>query len=306
MKASPPLVCALPDKVCIEVRGPDAEAFLRAQLSRDPPPPGAGGCVPAAWLDARGRVRALFLSAAVEQGYLLLAEAETAQPIAAKLRMFVLRARVTVAVSDALRVVALVGPGAGDAAAGGLGRGGDGGRDGGSGEVLRLPLGPGLVAVVGPEAPLAAAVGGLERGAPELAALAEIRLGLPRIGAAVLERYVPQMLNLDLLEAVSFDKGCYPGQEVVARLKYRGEVKRRMQRFACRTPGVLPAPADEIAEAGGAVVGEVVQAAPGEGGVELLAVVGVDAQTPLRLAALPAATLERLPLPYERAVSPRA
>ncbi len=104
------------------------------------------------------------------------------------------------------------------------------------------------------------------------ALLAEIRLGLPSIGAPVVEHFVAQMLNLDLLDAVSFDKGCYPGQEVIARVRHLGSVKRRMRRYACdaETP---PAPGAAVVTADGANVGEVVRAERAERGSELLAVV---------------------------------
>jgi folate-binding protein YgfZ len=59
--------------------------------------------------------------------------------------------------------------------------------------------------------------------------------GMPQVYAATSEQFVAQMLNLDVLGAISFTKGCYTGQEVVARAHYRGRVKRRMQRF--RTHG---------------------------------------------------------------------
>ena len=61
--------------------------------------------------------------------------------------------------------------------------------------------------------------------------LDDVRQGLPQVYAATSEQFVAQMLNLDLLGAIAFDKGCYTGQEVVARAHYRGRVKRRMQRW---------------------------------------------------------------------------
>lgn len=67
-----------------------------------------------------------------------------------------------------------------------------------------------------------------------------IARGLPQVYAATSGQFIAQMLNLDVLKAVSFDKGCYTGQEVIARAHYRGRVKRRMQRFATDTPLALP------------------------------------------------------------------
>ena len=69
--------------------------------------------------------------------------------------------------------------------------------------------------------------------------LLDIADGLPRVYAATSEEFVAQMLNLDALGAIAFDKGCYTGQEVIARAHYRGRVKRRMQRFLSREPARL-------------------------------------------------------------------
>jgi folate-binding protein YgfZ len=311
MQTSSPLVCPLPDTMGIEVSGPDAEAFLRAQLSRNPPAPGAGHWISAAWLDARGRVRALFRIVALEHAWLLLAEREPVEAVLAKLRMFVLRSRVELTPLGGEREVkCLLGDNRDWLAERGLPSLEQPGAAARAGDVTWLGVGPGMIIAAGPAARLEAATAGLESGSPELAALAEIRLGLPKLGAVLMERYVPQMLNLDLLGAVSFDKGCYPGQEVVARLKYRGAVKRRMKRFGCAAPAVLPAPGDEVRDRHGEAAGEVVRAARDGERVELLAVVRLDAvedglglavEDGVGLAADDGIALEPLPLPYEDA-----
>lgn len=84
----------------------------------------------------------------------------------------------------------------------------------------------------------------------------DVATGVPWISAATQERFIPQMLNLDLVDGVSFRKGCYPGQEVVARSEYRGKVKRRM--FAGLCSGPLPQPGTDIIAYDGTVVGQVV------------------------------------------------
>lgn len=303
MQTPSPLTCPLPDTICIEASGPDAEAFLRAQLTRNPPPPGAEHWVSAAWLDARGRVRALFRIVALEHAWLLLAEREPVEAVLAKLRMFILRSQVELTPLGGEREAKCV-LGDSDAwlAEQGLPSLARPGAAGQAGDVTWLGIGPGMIVAAGPAAGLEAATAGLESGSPELAALAEIRLGLPKLGAALMERYVPQMLNLDLLGAVSFDKGCYPGQEVVARLKYRGTVKRRMKRFGCAAPAVGPAPGDQVLDRHGEAAGEVVRAARDAERIELLAVVRLDAvEGGLRLAVDDGIVLEPLPLPYEDA-----
>jgi folate-binding protein YgfZ len=120
-------------------------------------------------------------------------------------------------------------------------------------------------------------------------------LGLPAIGAQLVEHFVAQMLNLDLLDALSFDKGCYPGQEVIARVHHRGSVKRRMRRYAS-PDAAPPAPATAVQDAAGNAVGEVVRAAGTTAGVELLAV--VDHAAAGGVLQIGNTQLRELPLPY--------
>jgi folate-binding Fe-S cluster repair protein YgfZ len=105
------------------------------------------------------------------------------------------------------------------------------------------------------------------------------------------------MLNLELTGAVAFDKGCYPGQEIVARSQYLGQVKRRLRRFRAQQAAT---PGTELIGSEGNAVGAVVLSAPNaDGTFEFLAVVANEAvSTPLHLAGDPA-PLEMLPLPYE-------
>ena len=112
--------------------------------------------------------------------------------------------------------------------------------------------------------------------------------GYPFIGTEQSEEFTPHMLNLDLLDTISLDKGCYTGQEIVARTHYRGKTKRRCLRFESSTPA---SPGDKI-YAGERAVGEVVNAA----GTDLLAVVPVD-QADAALT-IDGTALRHLPLPY--------
>jgi hypothetical protein len=99
--------------------------------------------------------------------------------------------------------------------------------------------------------------------------LALIQAGIPTIEAATTEKYTPHMLNLDCLGAISFSKGCYTGQEVVARTEHLGRSKRRLMHFRMDAPGA--ASGDRLSH-DGRDVGEVVNAA----GQHLLAVVPVE------------------------------
>lgn len=87
----------------------------------------------------------------------------------------------------------------------------------------------------------------------------DVATGIPWITAAIQEHFIPQMLNMELTGGISFKKGCYPGQEVVARSEYRGKVKRRM--FAGLCSGPLPTPGTDIIAWDGTVVGQVVRVA---------------------------------------------
>jgi len=123
-----------------------------------------------------------------------------------------------------------------------------------------------------------------------------IDAGVPTIAAATSDRFVPQMLNLDLVAGVSFSKGCYPGQEIVARAQYRGQVKRRLERFRIAGPATPGAAIYSEGQEVGTVVNAVADSADH---FVALAVVSTtaDART-LTLAASGGPALEPLGVPY--------
>jgi len=130
----------------------------------------------------------------------------------------------------------------------------------------------------------------------------EIRNGIPLITPATQEQFVPQMANMELIGAVNFQKGCYPGQEIVARTQYLGQLKRRM--VLAHMAGARPPQAGDAlfssdldAQASGMVVNA--QAAP-EGGYDLLAVVQTAgiAQAALHFQSADGPVLSIQPLPY--------
>lgn len=121
---------------------------------------------------------------------------------------------------------------------------------------------------------------------------ADIAAGLPQVFAATSGTFVAQMLNLDVQQAIAFDKGCYTGQEVIARAHYRGRVKRRMQRFVTRTTATLQ-PGDSVtldADRSGEVVDAVVLP---DGRCEFLAVATFGASV-----SSTGVSSDSLPLPY--------
>lgn len=128
-----------------------------------------------------------------------------------------------------------------------------------------------------------------------------IRAGIPVVFPATQEQFVPQMANLELIGGISFKKGCYPGQEIVARMHYLGKLKQRM--YLAHIEGAAPSAGDKLYCADGEEksCGTVVMAAsaPG-GGYDLLAVVQIasaGAQA-VHLGSLEGATLSFMPLPY--------
>lgn len=127
--------------------------------------------------------------------------------------------------------------------------------------------------------------------------LGQVRAGVGQVFGATRELFIPQMINLQAVGGVSFKKGCYTGQEIVARMQYLGRLKRRLQRLKL-DGGELPEPGRELfSPVHSTSVGEVVLAARAEDGVELLAVLQDDAAAdgnvrlgddqPLRLLDLP-------------------
>ncbi|WP_313294968.1 folate-binding protein YgfZ [Pseudomonas sp.] len=131
--------------------------------------------------------------------------------------------------------------------------------------------------------------------------LGQIRAGIGQVTGPTRELFIPQMINLQAVDGVSFKKGCYTGQEIVARMQYLGKLKRRQYRLALDQQAP-PAPGTAIfSPTHGSSVGEVVIAARAERGCELLAVLSAEAveDDNLHLASLEGPRLALLSLPYE-------
>ena len=274
-----PMFCPLIDVGLIEVSGSDAEAFLNAQLSRDVSATEPLRATLAGWHDARGRVLAVMWVLWTGENWLLLVKGADIEALLRRLSMYVLRADVclrnasedwrvaaVVGTTDALEetLFARLGKRAGDAVAG---------ADG----THAIRIGPRLAYVAATGRNLQALMDLFSVGIAEEASLKEIRLGLVSLVPELAARYTAHMLNLDRLGAVSFDKGCYPGQEIIARTQNLGSAKRRLSRYNAPLKEV-PAVGSMLLDAGGIRVGEVVRAAVCDDlGIELLAVVRVDA-----------------------------
>jgi len=215
----------------IRARGADALGFLQGQLTNDIAGLSATEVRLAGFCSAKGRLQASFVVWKAADDDVLLACAASVLPATLKrLSMFVLRAKCKL--SDASAELPLHGV-AGASASALLGAAPVWTQRAlAGGWLLRLPDVDGV-----PRAMLATAEPPV---APPLAADAwrglELRSGIPLIEAATVDQFVPQMLNYEIVGGVDFRKGCYPGQEVVARSQYRGTIKRRMFLFEASVP----------------------------------------------------------------------
>lgn len=131
--------------------------------------------------------------------------------------------------------------------------------------------------------------------------LLDIRAGIGEVRAETREMFTPQALNFQLINAVNFRKGCYTGQEIVARLHYRGTLKRHMYRVQFNLDDLdqLPLPGAEVINAEGKNIGEIVVAALSEQNIaEALAVIPDAVIDQAYIAAGQPKKLAQLPLPY--------
>ncbi|TLY76454.1 MAG: folate-binding protein YgfZ [Gammaproteobacteria bacterium] len=243
----------------LRARGADVVSFLQGQLSNDVALLGPGRSLLAGYHNPQGRVIALLhLVQASADEVLAILPRELTAAVASRLAKFILRAKVRLADESPLwRLTGLVAPGSpadpAPAFAGALpGALNDSAR---LGEAIAVRIGarPARWLVLSSAGAASASAPLAFAGCPPMAferwrALA-VAAGEPQICAATSEQFVAQMLNLDVLGAIAFDKGCYTGQEVIARAHYRGRVKRRLQRFVTHSPLRLePGDAGELSD----------------------------------------------------------
>lgn len=292
----------------ITAEGPDAAHFLHGQLTQDIDHLDAAHARPAGFCSPKGRLLASFVVWRPSPETVHLAcSAEVLPAVLKRLSMFVLRAKVKLAdASEAWSTSGLLGAGVPARAVG-----------------VQLPTAPWTGAASGDaridrvpgsaEAPdrwlLTTPVGAaLPAWCAELDVLpssawwwTEVEAGVPTVFAATQEKFVPQMINFEVLGGVNFRKGCYPGQEVVARSQYLGKLKRRMQRAHTDASGVAIA-ADVYRAGEEQPIGTVVLAAPSpRGGTDLLFEAPIDRleSGTLHVGSAGNSPLELRGLPYE-------
>ena len=268
--------------VPLKVEGADAAGFLHSQLTTDVAGLASGQAGLSAWCDPKGRVIATFILARLDETYWLLLPGALKEVFIKRLKMYVLRSAVNI-------VDATCAPG--------------------SCATVSVPakdittLLPGLAAnpdqsvichndytLVTYPADVTTILTGREkisrlRRAYETYFLdmdrrtlnkTSIRQGIPWLQAETSGRFLPQELNLDTLNALSFDKGCYPGQEIIARLRYRGEVKRYLCYATTENRTPLEPGAGLVSEEEGKNIGAVVNSTVTDKGQELLVVLERD------------------------------
>ncbi len=281
----------------LQVDGRDAAAFLQGQITCDVRCADGNRSLPGAICNPEGRVLANFRLLARDNSFLLLLAADLITAMQHHLRRYVLRADVNLTTAPLACLGVQGEPEALPAAAP---READTVAQIGDLTWVRIPDPQPRWLLIGDPAALSRWQRQHESplASPQSWILADICCGIPWITAATSGRFLPQMLNLDLLGGICFDKGCYTGQEVIARVHYRGQVKRRLYRFFA--PGAEPPPPGTAVMEEEENVGEVVNAAPVAEGTELLAVVRRDVahSSALRLATAPSSRLQRRDLAY--------
>jgi folate-binding protein YgfZ len=261
----------------IEARGADAVAFLQGQLSNDVRKIGAGQAQLSSYNSPKGRMLAVLHLLRDGDTFLLELHRSVLEATLKRLRMYVLRSKVTLAEPADRALLGVAGTGAAERLAA---------LDlavpvlplacawtDGACVMRRLGDAPRYSVLASParlaqfqQRLAAATVAGSEDDWKRL----DIEAGVPTVYPETQDRFVAQMCNLDTLGGISFDKGCYTGQEIIARVHYRGAVKRHMNRVLTPQAGVAPGSSFALPDGRS---GEVVDAAPHPAGGSVALVV---------------------------------
>ena len=285
--------------------GDDGRTFLHSQLTNDIEHFPADQARLAGWCSAKGRLLASFVVIPRPEGFLLQLAADLAPPVAKRLGMFVLRAKVKI--TDVGMRYSQLGVWGAQAVARleelGVALGQSPMAIAVDGELTAVRLEQDRVLIAAPPEQLERIEAGLgaESSEEDDWTLLDIRAGRALIEQATQDLFVPQMVNLEAVGGIDFRKGCYPGQEIVARAQYRGQIKRRMIRGRIDAQ-IQARPGTDLYsdDLPGQASGTVVSVADANGTRELLAVVpiaSVEQRAAIRVA--PAGpVIEILPLPY--------
>lgn len=293
----------------IRVSGEDAAAFLQNQLSNDVRHVNAGHSQLNSYCSPKGRMFTVFRLFTLGGDYYLRMPAGLVEPVMKRLRIFVLMSKVKL--EDASGEL----PGMGVAGLGVLKLLAEhfdpvpaetnAAVETGGVKILRVP-GNERFEIYAPVATLQSL---WERFEPVLTPagadawpLLDILNGIPNVYPETSEHFIPQMTNLQIIDGVSFKKGCYPGQEVVARMQYLGKLKRSMYRIQS-SDNDIPQPGAEVVSTGDGKpheAGEIVdaRALPGGGYTALAVLQTASIDQKLELKDRPGFTLQLADLPY--------
>jgi hypothetical protein len=299
--------CELAHFGLIRFSGAEAQTFLHNQLSCDVAALAPGKSTYGSYCTPKGRVLATFLLWRAGEDFFMQLPSPLREPIQKQLSKYILRSKVkaTDASSD-WKLLGVVGQ---DAAAlvqrtvGDVPRGVHDVINIHDAMVIRFP-GDRYEIVAANKSPgiIESLSDGAEKAEPDYWDWLDIRAGVPVILAATQEAFVPQMVNLDLIDGVSLTKGCYPGQEIVSRMHYRGTLKQRMY-LANIAGSNLPQPGEKLysSDFGEQACGTIVNAARSpEGGHDVLAVIQIASaeRGDVRWNSPGGARLKFLQLPY--------
>jgi folate-binding protein YgfZ len=301
--------CELPQNGLIRFSGADAQSFLHSQLSCDVAALAAGKSTYGSYCTPKGRVLATFLLWRAGEDFFMQLPSLLREPIQNQLSKYILRSKVKAA--DASAEWTLIGVAGEDAAAlvqraaGQVPKSAHAVAQDFEAMVISLPGDRYEIVAAREKAPavLASLAAGAEKADAEHWDWLDIRAGIPVVLPATQEAFVPQMLNLDLIGGVSLTKGCYPGQEIVARMHFRGTLKQRMY-LANIAGSDCPQPGENLysSDFGGQSCGRIVYAARSpEGGHDVLAVIQIASAEhgDVHWTSLEGPALRFLPLPYD-------
>ncbi|MES2323857.1 MAG: folate-binding protein [Pseudomonadota bacterium] len=303
-------VAPITDQGLIAVRGEEAAAFLHSQLTNDVQHLGAHDVRLAGYCTPKGRLQASFLMWRTADTIYLQLPRELQAALQKRLSMFVMRAKAKL--SDAsLEAPTEAVLGLGGAAGGAILERLFGALpatpysriDHALGTLVRVAdaFGAPRFLWLTSSATAQAHFPALALGGNDAWRLSEIHAGIPQISLATQEQFVPQMVNFELLGGVNFKKGCYPGQEIVARSQYLGKLKRRTALATIASASALAGADVFEPNDPGQPCGMVVNAAPnGLGGSDVLVELKLAAleQGQVRLGAPDGAPVLLLPMPY--------
>lgn len=298
--------CPLSQYGLIRFQGEDSQAFLQGQLSSDIRALTNNAAQYSSYSTPKGRMQASFLISRQGDDYLLQIAAELQAAIQKRLAMFIMRSKTKASdANEQLVQVGLAGPnasaiittlfGAAPAAlevqhhdqASVIGL---------EGARFQIIASPAAMQLIWPQL----LANGATAAGTAVWQLTEIRAGAPWITAATQEEFVPQMANMELIGGVSFNKGCYPGQEIVARTQYLGKLKRRTYRMHVDSLDVTAGQDVYSPAMNGQASGKIMLAAPApQGGTEVLVVAQIASlEQGLHLQDENGPKLTQLSLPY--------